>query len=127
MVKLPLKFTATQLKEHAQLALSDDQQTLTAIFPNTPTELDEKARLMAINPFESLRLFNRIENSNNHHFAIFLGGAFAFDMVAMSEKLPDVPDGENTCPDFVYYLAETLVVIDHEIKSTEIIANIFLC
>ena len=120
-----LKFAATQLQAHAQLTLTDDQQTLTAIFPNIPTELDEKARLMAINPFESLRLFNRLENSKNHHFAIFLGGAFAFDMVAISEKLPNVPDGENTCPDFVYYLAETLVVIDHEIKSTEIIANIF--
>lgn len=120
-----LQFAATQLNKHAQLTFSDDQQTLTAIFANIPTELDEKARLMAINPFESLRLFNRIENSDNHHFAIFLGGAFAFDMIAMSETLPDVPDGENTCPDFVYYLAETLVVIDHEIKSTEIIANIF--
>jgi len=120
-----LEFSATQLKAHAQLSFTDDKNTLTAVFPNTPTELDEKARLMAINPFESLRLFNRLENSNNHHFAIFLGGAFAFDMVAMSEALPDVPDGENTCPDFVYYLAETLVVIDHETKSTEIIANIF--
>ena len=120
-----LQFAATQLNKHAQITFSDDQQTLTAIFANIPTELDEKARLMAINPFESLRLFNRIENSNNHHFAIFLGGAFAFDMIATSETLPDVPDGENTCPDFVYYLAETLVVIDHEIKSTEIIANIF--
>ena len=54
-----LQFAATQLKTHAQLVLTDDQQTLTAIFPNIPTELDEKARLMAINPFESLRLFNR--------------------------------------------------------------------
>ncbi len=120
-----LQFAATQLQPHAQLTLTDDQQTLTAIFSNIPTELDEKARLMAINPFESLRLFNRLENSNNHHFAIFLGGAFAFDMISMSETLPDVPDGENTCPDFVYYLAETLVIIDHEEKSTEIIANIF--
>jgi len=120
-----LQFAATQLQSHAQLTLTDDQQTLTAIFSNIPTELDEKARLMAINPFESLRLFNRLENSNNHHFAIFLGGAFAFDMISMSETLPDVPDGENTCPDFVYYLAETLVIIDHEEKSTEIIANIF--
>ena len=39
--------------------------------------------------------------------------------------MPKVPDGENTCPDFVYYLAETVVVIDHEKRSTEIIANLF--
>jgi anthranilate synthase component 1 len=120
-----LQFAAGQLQHHATLSLSEDQQELTTFFPDIPTELDEKSRLMAVNPFESLRLFKRIKNSNNHHFAIFLGGAFAFDMISMSESLPEVPDGENTCPDFVYYLAETVVVIDHEEKSTEIIANLF--
>ena len=120
-----LQFAATQLAPHAQLTLTDNHQNLIAVFGNIPTELDEKARLMAINPFESLRLFNRIKNNDNHHFAVFLGGAFAFDMISMSEPLPNVKEGENTCPDFVYYLAETLIIIDHEIKSTEIIANIF--
>ena len=122
-----LQFAATQLQPHAAVIISENKQSLTATFANIPTELDEKSRLMAVNPFESLRLFNRIENSNNHHFAIFLGGVFAFDMISISEDLPKVPDGENTCPDFVYYLAETLVVIDHEEQSTEIIANIFSC
>ncbi len=120
-----MEFAANQLQVHAQLSLSKDQQVLTAIFNDTPKELDEKARLMAVNPFESLRLFKRINNSNHHHFAIFLGGAFAFDMISISETLPAVVEGENTCPDFVYYLAETLVVIDHEKQSTEVIANIF--
>ena len=123
--QIALQFAASQLLPYAKLTLSDNKQVLTAIFSDIPTELDEKSRLMAVNPFESLRLFKRIENSNNHHFAIFLGGAFAFDMISISEALPNVPDGENTCPDFVYYLAETVVVIDHEEQSTEIIANIF--
>jgi len=123
--QIALQFAATQLQAHASLLLSDNQQQLTATFADIPTELDEKSRLMAINPFESLRLFQRMENSANHHFAIFLGGAFAFDMISMSERLPEVKEGENTCPDFVYYLAETLVVIDHEQQSTEIIANVF--
>jgi len=122
-----LQFAATQLQPHATLTLSNNKQKLTATFAEVATELDEKSRLMAVNPFESLRLFKRINNSNNHHFAIFLGGAFAFDMISISETLPEVPDGENTCPDFVYYLAETLVVIDHEEQSTEVIANIFSC
>jgi len=46
-------------------------------------------------------------------------------MITMSEALPAVADGENTCPDFVYCLAETLVVIDHEKRSSEVIANVF--
>ena len=123
--QVALQFAAAELQPYAKLTLSTCKQNLTAIFADIPTELDEKARLMAINPFESLRLFTRVKNSDNHHFAIFLGGAFAFDMISISEKLPKVPEGENTCPDFVYYLAETVVVIDHEEKSTEIIANIF--
>lgn len=122
-----LQFVARQLDEHAKVSLSNDEKTLTALFYDIPTELDEKARLMAVNPFESLRLFKRMKNSDKHHFAIFLGGAFAFDMIGISETLPTVADGENTCPDFVYYLAETLVVIDHEEQQTEIIANRFSC
>ena len=66
-----LQFVTSQLSAHATLTLSKDKQSLTAIFPDTPTELDEKSRLMAVNPFESLRLFKRIENSDKHHFAIF--------------------------------------------------------
>lgn len=120
-----LTFAAAQLQPYAKLTISNNNKTLTADFPDIANDLDEKSRLMAINPFESLRLFTRIKNSNEHHFAIFLGGVFAFDMISTSEKLPAVPDGENTCPDFVYYLAETLVVIDHENKTTQIIANVF--
>ena len=96
-----------------------------ATFSGVAEQLDERSRLLAINPFQSLRLFTELKNSNHHPFAVFLGGAFAFDMMAMSEALPEVSDGENTCPDFVYYLAETLIVIDHEQQSSEVIANVF--
>ena len=131
-----IAFAKQQLSEHATLSHQDiklnilnaqliNTRSLIAKFPVVATELDEKSRLMAINPFESLRLFNQLKNINDHPFAVFLGGVFAFDMIAVSEHLPQVPEGENTCPDFVYYLAETLVIIDHEEKSTEIIANIF--
>ncbi len=130
-----IAFAKQQLAEHAKLSQQDiklglqldhvNAQSLIAKFPAVANELDEKSRLMATNPFESLRLFNQLKNNNDHPFAIFLGGVFAFDMIAVSEHLPQVPAGENTCPDFVYYLAETLIIIDHEEKSTEIIANIF--
>jgi anthranilate synthase component 1 len=123
-----IDFAQQQLSAHAQLKKTDN--CLQAIFPEIVEQLDEKSRLLAINPFQSLRLFNQLtqsttHDSTNHPFAVFLGGVFAFDMMSMSEKLPEVADGINTCPDFVYYLAETLVIIDHENKSTEIIANIF--
>ena len=122
--KAAVDYAARQLAEQANLSYQADS-SLIAKFPEVATELDEKARLMAKNPFESLRLFNHLKNIDNHPFAVFLGGVFAFDMISISENLPKVPDGENTCSDFVYYLAETLVIIDHELASTEIIANVF--
>jgi len=113
----------SHLKSDLTLALEND--VLIATFNEVAENLDERTRLLATNPFQALRLFNQLKNINHHPLAVFLGGAFAFDMMSMSETLPDVPDGENTCPDFVYYLAETLVVIDHEKRSTEIIGNVF--
>lgn len=118
-----LSFAEQSLSDVAKLTRSGNE--LIAVFPEVAKDLDEKTRLMAINPFQALRLFNQLENKDDHPFAIFLGGAFAFDMMSMSETLPEVKDGENTCPDFVYYLAETLVIIDHERRSSEILGNIF--
>jgi len=118
-----IEFATQQLADHAKLTV--DNGVLIAEFPQVLAQLDEHSRLMAINPFHGLRLFNQLKNLDHHDFAIFLGGAFAFDMISMSEELPDVEESENTCPDYVYYLAETLVIIDHEKRSSEIIGNVF--
>ena len=120
-----INFAAEQLSSHAQLNFADNGKSFQATFAPVPAELDEKTRLMAINPLQSLRVFNQLTNEKNHPFSVFLGGVFAFDLMAIAEDLPHVNHGKNTCPDFVYYLAETLVIIDHELQNTEIIGNIF--
>ncbi|WDE07506.1 anthranilate synthase component 1 [Thalassomonas viridans] len=118
-----LAFAREELAAHADI--SGDNQAFSAAFKETATELDENSRLKAVNPFQGLRVFQQITNSDHHPLAVFLGGAFAFDMIAGSEQLPQVADGENTCPDYIYYLAETLVVIDHEKRSSEILGAVF--
>ena len=60
-----------------------------------------------------------------HPHAVFLGGVFAYDMLAGFEKLPDVAEGENDCPDFVFYLAETLITVDHQTRETHLIGSVF--
>ncbi|WP_286272582.1 anthranilate synthase component 1 [Thalassotalea hakodatensis] len=108
-----------------QASLTEENGVVKATFPEVDQQLDEKSRLLADNAFQALRQFKRFDNKNHHPFAIFLAGAFAFDMITMSETLPVVEGGENTCPDFVFYLAETLVVIDHERRASEVIGNVF--
>jgi anthranilate synthase component 1 len=122
--KSALAFAKQQLTGLAKFETNTSSELL-AIFAQPLTELDENSRLKAVNPFQALRLFTHLQNQNKHPFATFLGGAFAFDMMATAEKLPHVPDGDNTCPDYVYYLAETLVIIDHEKSSSEVIGNVF--
>lgn len=46
---------------------------------------------------------------------MFFGGLFAYDLVAGFEALPHLEAGNN-CPDYCFYLAETLMVIDHQKK-----------
>ncbi|VTP69143.1 Anthranilate synthase component 1 [Leclercia adecarboxylata] len=54
----------------------------------------------------------------------FFGGLFAYDLVAGFEELPELEQG-NRCPDYCFYLAETLLVIDHQKKYTRIQASLF--
>ncbi|WP_137167493.1 anthranilate synthase component 1 [Salinimonas lutimaris] len=88
--------------------------------------LDEDARLKAASVFDALRLLtNHISALRSHPHAVFLGGAFAYDLLATFEQLPDVPEGQNDCPDYVFYLAETMLAIDHQTQTTELIGSVF--
>ncbi len=120
-----IQLAAEQLSKHAEISFSNENKSFQATFPVVPSDLDEKARLSAVNSLQSLRSFNQLIQDTSHPFAVFLGGVFAFDLIAIAEDLPSVKAQGNTCPDFVYYLAETLVVIDHELETTEIIGNVF--
>ncbi|RZF87791.1 anthranilate synthase component 1 [Pseudoalteromonas sp. CO109Y] len=102
------------------------EDTLTLTYNEVASDIDEASKLVADNAFSALRsCINSIKSTTDNPFSVFLGGVFAYDMVANFETLSDVPDGENSCPDYVFYLAETLVVIDHQAKTTELIGNVF--
>ncbi|SFD25690.1 anthranilate synthase component 1 [Pseudoalteromonas denitrificans] len=88
--------------------------------------LDEFSRLKADNAFSALRhCINNIKCTSDNAYSLFLGGVFAYDMVANFEQLPQVKNKDNTCPDYVFYLAETLVIIDHQKQTTDLIGNVF--
>jgi anthranilate synthase component 1 len=113
-----------QRVENCDVTLTDN--SLTLLYRDNQSEMDEFSRLTADNAFSALRsCINTIKSTTAHPFAVFLGGVFAYDMVANFETLPEVPTGPNECPDYVFYLAETLVVIDHQKQTTELVGNVF--
>ncbi|TRX55732.1 anthranilate synthase component 1 [Thalassomonas sp. M1454] len=101
------------------------EQFLSLTFIENNEQQDELSRLLTVNPMQVLRELQTIESIEQHPFAVFIGGAFAFDLITISEQLPEVDESTNTCPDYVYYLAETLIIIDHQKQNTEIIGNVF--
>ncbi|WP_299262687.1 anthranilate synthase component 1 [uncultured Psychrosphaera sp.] len=114
-------------QQHANTTKLDlNDNTLVITFLDNDTNVDEDTRLKQANAFEVLRAaVNSISAPEDAPFALFLGGEFAYDMLANFESLPQVDEGLNTCPDYLFYLAETMAIIDHQKQQTELIGNVF--
>lgn len=91
--------------------------------PSPAPDLSEQERLQAVSNLTPLRTLQQgLTTTSEHPFGVFLGGVFAYDLLATFEQLPEVPTAENTCPDYQFYLAETLLIIDHQRQQTELLA-----
>ncbi len=94
-------------------------------FPAVSSLLDEDARLCSLSVFDAFRLLQELVTvPANEREAMFFGGLFAYDLVAGFEDLPPL-QSDTACPDYCFYLAETLLVIDHQAKHTRIQASLF--
>jgi anthranilate synthase component 1 len=74
--EVALHYAASELDAHADILLAQDQKSFTATFADIAIELDEKARLSAVNPLQSLRLFTQLTNSDDHDFSVFFRRSF---------------------------------------------------
>ncbi len=121
-----LNYLKGRFEQLDSVSVTETNKVVTvAISPSTEL-LDEAQKLKATTVFSVLRtLLADIEATSTQAYSVFLAGTFAYDLLASTESLPDVPDGDNDCPDYVFYLAETLVVVDHQAQTTELIANVF--
>lgn len=124
--KLLLPFLRDKLQHRANLATAADNAGLICRFERPDPLLDEDSKLIAANPFDVLRVLqHELFSHSSEPFAIFLGGVIGYDMVATVEQLPEVPAGANRCPDYLFYVAETLLVLDHQTQQSRLIGNIF--
>ncbi|MEI7344319.1 anthranilate synthase component 1 [Dickeya chrysanthemi] len=94
-------------------------------FPAIDIMQDEDARLRSLSVFDALRqLLTLVVCPENEREAMFFGGLFAYDLVAGFESLPPLSQ-QQRCPDYCFYLAETLLVVDHQQRSTHLQASLF--
>jgi len=94
-------------------------------FAATQDVQDEDSRLKAFSVFDALRLIPQLVTTPaDEREAMLLGGLFAYDLVAGFEQLPELRCDQR-CPDYCFYLAETLLVIDHQQRSARLQASLF--
>lgn len=95
-------------------------------FPKSDSSGDEDQRLKSASPVDALRsIVDKVKKRSTHSQALFLGGVFAYDFIATFEDLLAVPESDNICPDFMFYVAETLLIQDHQTQQSEIIGSVF--
>ena len=99
--------------------------TLTLTFPASDRSVDEDSRLREASSFDALRLVQHSFNLDGlEEHAVFLGGLFAYDMVANFEPLGEA-SSDTACPDYVFYVAETLLIVDHQTQRCDVQATLF--
>ena len=92
--------------------------TLPTICEDDPT-IEERERLTALSTIEPLRLLARAEVDHPH--LPLEAGAFAFDYLSTFESLPEVAQGANTCPDYLFYDARIILVVDHPTQEATLV------
>ncbi|API87717.1 anthranilate synthase component 1 [Francisella uliginis] len=117
-----LKTIKDRVKNTIQANYSNTELVLT-FDTKKDSNLNEHENLKKESVFDGLRLIKESFKISNE-FSIFLAGLFAYDVVGNFEYIGDVKR-KNKCPDYVFYLADTIMVSDHQQKETFIQTNIF--
>jgi len=113
-----------QLTRHfAQLVSVQSGSSFSLEYPQPDNNLDQDSRLTAASPFSALRDLQQLLAKGDDDQHRFIAGTFAYDMIASIESLPGVPDGANHCPDFVFYLIEDALMLNHQTRQAELISH----
>jgi anthranilate synthase component 1 len=86
--------------------------------------LDERARLLAPGPLDALRaavLAPRLV-SEPGTFSHFAAGIFSHDLIDLFEQLPPARMDDAGFPDYVFWLPDRTVVVDHVRNVTTVVA-----
>ncbi len=100
-------------------------RAITRTFPGLDGgNVDERARLLGPGPLDALReavIAPRLV-SEPDSFCHFAAGIFSHDLVDVFEKLPPACAIDNDFPDYVFWVPDRTVVIDHVRNVTTVVA-----
>lgn len=108
------------------LGLEPKEGVLEKHYPKDTSLNDEFSKLKSASPLDALRaVFKSVDTSNTPPFGLFCGGYFGFEFVGAFEDLPHLEAKDNTAPDFIFFVAQNLILIDHQAQTTQIFGSCF--
>ncbi|MBE2894074.1 anthranilate synthase component I [Spirabiliibacterium falconis] len=98
--------------------LTQAADKLTIRIAKPDTNLDEDAKLQAPSIFSALRFITECYAGTEQ--AIYLGGLFSYDLVTQFMPMDGITleDDGIHCPDYCFYLADQLLIFDHQHQTT---------
>ncbi|OOF56194.1 anthranilate synthase component I [Rodentibacter genomosp. 2] len=118
--KQVLKEIFSVLTELNPLSAVDFDDEFSVNFPPLDNQLDEDSKLQSTTIFDGLRVISNLYQHSDT--AIFLGGLFAYDLVANFIPMNNIrlKDDGISCPDYSFYLAEHLITVDHQSQQAKL-------
>lgn len=108
-----------------KIKIHEKNESIILIFPEIEKNIDEDRKLFSLSVFDAFRLIiTTFQNTEKKSKAMFFGGLFSYDLISIFESLPKLK-GNQKCSNFCFYLAETLLVLDHQKKTCLIQNSVF--
>jgi anthranilate synthase component I len=119
-----LPWLQARLTESGATSVRWDGADVVVDYPPPPSGNVEE-RLAAPSPTDVLRVlaWGIHPLSRPAPQTLLVAGVFAYDMLAVYEDLPDVPDGPDGAPDFTFWFAEEIIVVDHRQGATRVVVH----
>lgn len=115
------RFAATEV------VIERSPDTVVLRFPPVPTQADDRTRIRAASPLDVLRALAPDQKlvQSPARGCLICAGVFAYDLLDNFEPLPDASSDPLGYPDYTFWLAQTLVRIDHRARRTQIACHVF--
>lgn len=114
-----------QYLSHCCQVIQSDIEQLVVKFASLNPNLDEDSKLQSATVFDGLRVLTQLYQYSQT--PIFVGGLFAYDLVANFIPMQgiELKDDGLSCPDYVFYLAEQLITFDHAHQQAQLFSFCF--
>lgn len=110
---------------HKNVKIINLKNGIKLFFPKQINIFEQNNILESISILDSIRyILKSIKDSSKNSKSIFLAGLFSYDLINYFEKLPILPKNNN-CPDFCFYLSESLLILNHVKKNCILQGTVF--